>query len=142
MSVAPQTNSRRISIGLAELVYDVVIDGEPWSQGDMFFVKDRHGVPWEQSFQYWNKTTDTLVCYNWHRHGTHACGFYAGMPSRTVDSDMSGDNLRFAQLCSIAIDLGIDVGPLRRDWPGMPASGRARILEKLTQLIDEAEEDP
>jgi hypothetical protein len=110
--------------------YVVDIDGERWSRGDAFYLRDHRGAPRKHTFQYLLAATDTraesVVGYNCQYYRGHSAGFVellSGPPSR-VSLGMTDDEIEAQTIVADLLDAGLD-----------------HDAEKLLELIDVADAD-
>ena len=130
-------------VGRAVFHYRVDIGGEVWERGDVFYLRDEQGAPREWVFTHYNAVTGQPACCNKQRYGprgrTVASGFHTRTPTRDIDPQISGDNLRFAQLLGDLRDVKLDelAVELEAAWTDVPASVRARLLKKGQEAFDD-----
>lgn len=137
--------------GLALFHYEVELDGELWTAGDVFYLIDHHGVPRDHVFSYWNPERAAAVnggvtCFSKHRYRRHAAGFHSMLPTRAVAVSMDADRLKLEQLISDIVDLDIPdderdvvngrLDKMRRDWPTAAATTRSEIISRAERIRD------
>lgn len=99
-----------ITIGTATHYEVAVINDRTWKRGDVFYVRDIHGVPRPISFQY--IINGTIVCYSKQRYrvpgGWQPVGFTDRFTPAHSAVDMDPTELEFQQLAADLIDIGRD----------------------------------
>ena len=129
--------------------YQVSIDGEEWKRGDVFYVRDRHGVPRLISFQY--VLNGRIVCYSRQRFRrptggpSQHCGYTDRfVPSRSAMT-LSEDELEVQQLAADLLDVGEDV-EAERLLDVFATTGDSDEIDKAKRralrIIDDKNESP
>ena len=133
--------------------YQVSIEGDEWRRGDVYYVRDRHGVPRPIVFSH--VLNGDIVCYSKQRFRlpderlSVPAGYVnadrLGGPPRRAALTMSEDELEFQQIAADLLDEGEDDEAARLldvyATTGDPSELEA-AKQRALRIIDEHNETP
>lgn len=129
--------------------HQIAISGEEWKRGDIFYVRDRHGVPRPLVFQY--VLNGRITCYSRQRFRlpgervSQPCGFTDRYVPMRAALDLSEEELEFQQLAADLLDIGEDE-EAERLLETYATTGAPDELERAKRralrIIDDASDAP
>ncbi len=100
-----------VEAGRAIFYEQVTVDGVTWRRGDLFYIRDRYGVPRPITFQYVLAGSNEITCWSKQRFRrvdkrTQPCGYTTRIPLTKTSLDIDPVELEFRQIAADLADLG------------------------------------